>query len=98
MGRRETVRVAPSRFTVTSTPRLLGRVAVNVEKASRESTGWPLTEVITSPALRPAAWAGEPPKTRAMTAPFTGLRPIRFASSGVSVAVTAPIQALCTWP
>ena len=73
-------------------------VAVKVEKASRESTGLPPTLVITSPALTPAACAGEPVNTRATSAPRATRAPMRLASSGVSVAVTAPIQALCTRP
>ena len=73
-------------------------VAVSVENDSRESTPCPSTAVITSPGCRPAAAAGDPPKTREISAPLRAVAPIRFASSGVSVDVTAPIQALRTWP
>ena len=97
-GRTETVRVAPSR----TTERLSGcpddTVDVKVENAPRESTGLPATLVITSPAFSPADCAGEPPNTRATSAPCETRVPMRLASSGVSVAVTAPIHALCTCP
>ena len=43
--------------------------AIRVVSASDEATVCPLTEVITSPLVRPPAWAGVPGYTWQMSAP-----------------------------
>ena len=56
-------------------------------------TGWPFTEVMTSPVRMPALSAGEPSTTCDTSAPMALLRPSECAMSGVTVYMLTP-----SWP
>ena len=85
---------APDRLILRVIGEPATAVAVSVVNASRDSTEALPTPVITSPGRSPARSAGDPPVTLVTSAPRATARPRRLASSGVTVAVLIPIQAV----